>query len=243
MHPSCSCPDFSKGNVCKHILFVMVRVIRLAPDDPLIWQKALLRSEVSFGHRRWAAISIPMTPCSWVASRAVQAEDVVSGRRSTRAVDAEVSASHAVREQWQRTQSGSMAAVKEEKDSNQRELAGECPICYDGFSQKEDVVWCKSCGNNIHRSCFANWAKAKTAARAAVTCVYCRAVWDMDKSNAQDADAAGGQYVNLRQFSEAHADTDVSLDSLYGDSAVWIRNAGSNRRSNAALYSVGRGAL
>ena len=46
MHPYCSCPDFAKGNVCKHILFVMVRVIRLAPDDPLIWQKALLRSEV-----------------------------------------------------------------------------------------------------------------------------------------------------------------------------------------------------
>ena len=46
MHPSCSCPDFRKGNVCKHVLFVMVRVIRLAPDDPLIWQKALLRSEV-----------------------------------------------------------------------------------------------------------------------------------------------------------------------------------------------------
>ncbi len=173
----------------------------------------------------------------------MQAEAVISGQRSTRAVDAEVSASHAVREQWQRTQSGSMVAVEEEKDSNQRELSGECPICYDDFGQQEDVVWCKACGNNIHRSCFANWAKSKTAARAPVTCVYCRAVWDMDESKVQDADAAGGQYLNLRHVSEAHADTDLSLDSLYGDTAVLIRNAGRNRGRNAALYGAGRGAF
>lgn len=45
-HPSCSCPDFQKGNVCKHYLFVMLRVLRLSESDPLVWQKALLKSEV-----------------------------------------------------------------------------------------------------------------------------------------------------------------------------------------------------
>ena len=45
-HPNCTCPDFEKGNVCKHYLFVMLRVLRLDEDDPLVWQKALLKREV-----------------------------------------------------------------------------------------------------------------------------------------------------------------------------------------------------
>lgn len=44
-HPKCTCPDFAKGNLCKHILFVMLRVLKLGRDNPLVWQKALTRSE------------------------------------------------------------------------------------------------------------------------------------------------------------------------------------------------------
>lgn len=46
-HPHCSCPDHAKGNVCKHILFVMLRVLKLDKKDPRVWQKALLPSEVN----------------------------------------------------------------------------------------------------------------------------------------------------------------------------------------------------
>lgn len=45
-HPHCSCPDHEKGNLCKHILFVMLRVLKLATTNPLVWQKALLTKEV-----------------------------------------------------------------------------------------------------------------------------------------------------------------------------------------------------
>jgi SWIM zinc finger len=44
--PSCTCPDAAKGNLCKHILFVMLRVLKLRQNNPLVWQKALLKSEV-----------------------------------------------------------------------------------------------------------------------------------------------------------------------------------------------------
>ena len=44
--PSCSCPDAAKGNVCKHWLFVTQRVLHAAPDNPAIWQRGLLASEV-----------------------------------------------------------------------------------------------------------------------------------------------------------------------------------------------------
>ena len=46
-HPGCTCPDFQqKGNICKHYLFIMLRVLRLDQTDPLVWQRALLKTEV-----------------------------------------------------------------------------------------------------------------------------------------------------------------------------------------------------
>lgn len=44
--PSCSCPDAAKGNICKHLLFVMLRVLKLPQSDPRVWQKALLSTEL-----------------------------------------------------------------------------------------------------------------------------------------------------------------------------------------------------
>lgn len=44
--PSCTCPDAAKGNTCKHLLFVMLRVLKLSPSDPRAWQTALLTSEL-----------------------------------------------------------------------------------------------------------------------------------------------------------------------------------------------------
>ena len=45
--PQCNCPDFKiRKNLCKHYLYVMIRVLRLREDDPLVWQRALLLSEV-----------------------------------------------------------------------------------------------------------------------------------------------------------------------------------------------------
>lgn len=44
--PSCSCPDARNRNLCKHHLYIMLRVLRLAQDDPCVWQRALLTAEV-----------------------------------------------------------------------------------------------------------------------------------------------------------------------------------------------------
>ena len=44
---SCTCPDAAKGNTCKHWLFVVLRVLKLRRDDPRVWQKALLSTELA----------------------------------------------------------------------------------------------------------------------------------------------------------------------------------------------------
>lgn len=42
---SCTCPDALNGNVCKHQLFVYLRVLKIPESSPLIYQKALLPKE------------------------------------------------------------------------------------------------------------------------------------------------------------------------------------------------------
>jgi hypothetical protein len=45
--PTCTCPDFSRRrDLCKHILFVYVACIGLAPEDPRCFQRALLPAEL-----------------------------------------------------------------------------------------------------------------------------------------------------------------------------------------------------
>eukprot|EP01032_Pedospumella_encystans_P009052 gene9052-10688_t len=45
--PACSCPYFTRGKkLCKHIIFVMVKVLQVDKSSPLIYQDALLQSEL-----------------------------------------------------------------------------------------------------------------------------------------------------------------------------------------------------
>ncbi|KAJ3071332.1 hypothetical protein HDU98_005497 [Podochytrium sp. JEL0797] len=44
--PECECIDFEMGKNCKHILFVFLKVLKLDPTNPLVFQKALLSTEL-----------------------------------------------------------------------------------------------------------------------------------------------------------------------------------------------------
>ncbi|DBB06531.1 TPA: hypothetical protein ACH3X1_012076 [Trebouxia sp. C0004] len=220
-HPSCSCPDFQKGNLCKHYLFIMLRVLRLDRSDPLVWQKALLKSE---------------------------AEQVLGGTRSTRA-DTEVLADQSVISHYRRltgkdaASSSAGAAGPHDPASKQRPIEGECAICYDslkagGKAPEDKVTFCQECGNNVHVECFKRWTASKKGSGDPVTCVYCRCPWVVE--------AGGGgaslnkDYVNLRDVSHEHQSADTSLHSLYGDTAVWIQahNGRMGRRQAANLWRL-----
>lgn len=148
LRPSCTCPDFKfrRGNTCKHILFVMLRVLKLHVGDPRAWQKALLKSEL---------------------------HELL---RLSSANDEAAMASHAVRARYTEIP-GSSPRKEEEEKRVQRDLEGDCPVCYESLEgAKEDVVFCRVCGNNVHRDCFIRWSSSKRA--GTVTCVYCRAPWE-----------------------------------------------------------------
>ncbi|KAL3154181.1 hypothetical protein ABBQ32_013698 [Trebouxia sp. C0010 RCD-2024] len=221
-HPDCTCPDFQKGNICKHYLFVMLRVLRLDHADPLVWQRALLKTET---------------------------KQVLGGTRSTRA-DAEVLADQSVLSHYRRLRGKDTASTSASADgpaglaSKQRPVEGECAICYDSLkadaqSPEDKITFCQECGNNVHVECFKRWTASKKSTGQSVTCVYCRCPWVSD-TGIKAAGDGNEEYVNLRGVSQQHQQADTSLESLYGDTAVWIQanNGRMGRRQAASLWRL-----
>ena len=48
-----------------------------------------------------------------------------------------------------------LGQIFEDGKVNRRAVDGDCAVCFLGFEDDEDIVWCRAeCGNNIHRECF-----------------------------------------------------------------------------------------
>lgn len=150
--PRCDCPHAKKGNQCKHIVYVLSRVLRVPAH--LEYQLAFLSSEL-----RDIFTQAPALP--------------------------------------------SEQADNSKKDGNRKPLDGECPICCVDFEPEnsdEEVVYCKAaCGNNVHKSCFEQWAATKIG--GSVTCPFCRTPWQGDedtlKKVAQSGKVNAEGYVNV----------------------------------------------
>ncbi|KAG9558705.1 hypothetical protein KCU71_g9953, partial [Aureobasidium melanogenum] len=91
----------------------------------------------------------------------------------------------------------------EDKDGKRKPIEGDCPICCEELSQeKEAIVWCQAaCGNNLHKTCFDQWAATK--GHGQVTCPYCRTQWQTEidggalKSLAKTGPKNRDGYVNV----------------------------------------------
>lgn len=203
-HPSCNCPDAQKGNLCKHVLFVYLRVLKLKSDNPLVWQKALLTHEV---------------------------QEVLS---TASVADQSVLACARVRQKYEELHSKDGKSAS----TSQRPIEGDCPICYEPLEEgTEAVVFCHTCGNNIHEQCFQNWSRTKKHSHDQVTCVYCRTPWQAEVFEGGQASQGGGNanFVNLGSYSQ---EAPPSLEDLYGDRAVWIdaSHGAISRRAAARLW-------
>ncbi|KAL6776045.1 hypothetical protein ACKKBG_A19580 [Auxenochlorella protothecoides x Auxenochlorella symbiontica] len=212
--PTCTCPDFLKGNLCKHILFVMLRVLGLKSSDPLVWQRALLTDEV-----KAVLSSAPCCTAAPMANAAVQASfRAMSGSQGP----AEVS------------QESGLAP-------GQRPVEGDCPICMEAMAlgaggAADQLTFCGVCGNNVHRGCIKLWQKHRRQAGSGASCPYCRGRWvDGLFPATSQADKGKGKYVNLTDLSSGHQGVDTSYEALYGDRAVWVyANQGLGSRREAA---------
>ncbi|KAF5323878.1 hypothetical protein D9611_008410 [Ephemerocybe angulata] len=174
--PSCDCPDARKGNHCKHILFILTKVLHVPTTSELWYQKALLTSELES-----------------IFANAPAAPNAVTNRRVQEAYARATGKVPATAE-----------AGSSKKDN--RKIPGEdddCPICYETmFGVKEDkLVFCEDCGNALHSGCFAQWRATSSNTGKELTCVWCRSKWALQAQS--QAQGAGGSklikstYLNL----------------------------------------------
>lgn len=169
--PSCSCIDFQKGNICKHILFVMLKVLRVNPSSNLVFQRGLLSSEL-----RGIFSAAPAT------------------------VIGSVRANDQVRTQYQQLASGS-ASAQPSGGVAQKPIEGDCPICMEDLEAKggRDVTFCRAqCGQNIHQDCIDRYCTSRRRSGNAPTCPYCRAPWGApgSSSKSESLNSRDG-YINL----------------------------------------------
>ena len=147
----CSCPDFAKGNLCKHIMFIMLKVLRVRHNSEYVYQKALLTTELE---EIFAAA--PQTLFGVMANAEVR-------RQYNKAIGGE---------------DDETAGDIEAGEVKRKELSGECPICMEDIDEKEATTWCRAqCGNNVHVQCFKEWKKSQIRAGEEVQCMFCRAPW------------------------------------------------------------------
>ena len=177
--PTCTYPDNKKGNQCKHIVYVMHNVLK-APAD-LEYQLAFLTSELEDIFSR-----APLPTASGLNN----------GKGEGKEGDADT--------QEEEGEEALDATGRKFKRKSLEE--NECPICFMPFEPsdaKEDIVWCRAaCGNNVHKSCFEQWALAQRGKE--VQCVFCRSVWKGDEDSVSKIQKArekgvvnGEGYVNV----------------------------------------------
>jgi len=173
--PRCNCPDAVRGNHCKHILFIFLKVLQVTQASGYWYQKALLTSELET-----IFAQAPLAPNSVAHAHVREAH-----ARATGKVPA--------------------TSVPEDASTNKRIPGpdDDCPICYDGMHgvAETSLVFCEECGNALHKECFQQWQKTSASSGKDLTCVWCRAQWIV----ARPAGVAGGVkrsmgaygYINL----------------------------------------------
>ncbi|THH27914.1 hypothetical protein EUX98_g6263 [Antrodiella citrinella] len=139
--PSCDCPDALKGNHCKHILFIFLKVLQVAQSSIYWYQKALLSSELEdiFAHAPLAPAAVASERVRAAYAKAIgkaSSSQVPEGKKRMPAKDDDCPVCYE-----------SMYNVKE-----------------------STLTFCDTCGNGLHKECFQQWVKAARGSATCVFC-------------------------------------------------------------------------
>ncbi|SPO22981.1 uncharacterized protein UTRI_01659 [Ustilago trichophora] len=159
---SCSCMDFKlRRQVCKHLLFVYIKVLRLASNLPVYSDIRLTQDQVqqvfdeSLSDPVAQALAKPELRDAWKKAVGYKSDD-------------------------SETASDSSASGSNDAPVGKRLIPEEgdvCGVCYEDLEpgSVEGLEFClKSCGRPIHTDCLETWFKTRGFAR---TCIWCRGKW------------------------------------------------------------------
>jgi len=160
--PRCNCPDHAKGNLCKHLLFIMLKVVGLEASSNMVYQSAYLTEELN------------------IIMETLQNRIALLGRGVH---GAGILANEAVRQHHENTKKGVVNSDNEGSGATgivprKKIEGGECPICFDELgSDVTRLTFCQqTCGTNFHRDCMRMWAQ-QGPQRGDPTCPACRQPW------------------------------------------------------------------
>ena len=178
--PSCTCPDFTgEGrdgptgkHICKHLLWLYLKVLGVSRDNPVLCQVALLQSELAAMLEKPTAAQRASLAAATVREAYVEATGGVRGTEET--------APAPVRRQ--------PTSNADTTDDDVDEVT--CPVCFDPIEDPADkaaglgmfatadekVWWCQlGCGGNVHAACMRRWIGKSGQSPA---CPLCRAAWN-----------------------------------------------------------------
>ncbi|KAI9034331.1 hypothetical protein DFJ74DRAFT_753536 [Hyaloraphidium curvatum] len=184
--PSCTCPDYLRHaghETCKHCLAVLVKALKISPDNPLAWQIALTQSELS------AIFANAPDPSAMASERVRRAFERATGNGPAGDAEEDTEGRRAIDED------------------------AECPICYTELKTSDKLDWCRAsggCGNSVHSTCMAQWISSQRKAGKDVTCVYCRRAWVSEASSTSTGAVQNGAYLNLASVAGLSQKRDTS---------------------------------
>jgi Ring finger domain/SWIM zinc finger len=168
--PTCNCPDFQRrADMCKHIMFILLKVMGLSASNPLSYQKAYLTSELE---ELYTILRTRRVGGSVLANAQVRA-----AARQPEGTVATVS-------------DGVPRRVLTPDDS-------DCPICFDTLWQEaaSKLTYCRgTCGANFHAACLSRWLRSQSGHQS--SCPNCRQLW-VGAENPRAALPNNEAYTNL----------------------------------------------
>jgi hypothetical protein len=196
--PNCSCPDWRRGHLCKHFLFIMLKVVGLSDDSPMVYQSSYLTCEV---------------------------EGILQQLSERRAyiLGSDIIANDAVQRQFLRLQIG-----KDDESSSEHAVAKRkpfegdlCPICYDSLGTNVSLLtFCKAkCGTNFHTQCMNKALTSQTM--SSDKCPICRETWVGTSTDGsvrrRRAPYGEEEYTNLGSLQGQSRTRDTSTYNPYFD--------------------------
>lgn len=140
-------------DLCKHIIFVLNKVIGLGFENPLVYQRAFVTSELE---QLFALVRTRHVGACVLANQRVR-ETYVKGATSQSAADG-----------------------SSDRKRCREEVGDDCPICFDRMESSGETTDCHVCGALFHEDCILRWI-GQGQRSGAPSCPNCRSAWQMGR--------------------------------------------------------------
>lgn len=199
--PCCTCPDFIKNkDLCKHIIFVLLKVIGISSNNPLAYQKSYIQSELKelmqlLNSRRVGGTS---------TSNSVMANEEV--QRNYARLQQQQAGGSRIKTNDDDIIVGSSSTVQRRSLDDTDDC--DCPVCFDKMNindTKNILTYCQAaCGTNFHLQCIQKWFQ-NASNKNMLSCPNCRQEWIgiENTSNKKDKNSLikrDDEYVNLGTY-------------------------------------------